>query len=70
MSRRNFTSTKKSPGFKMLECKRGCGNKSKVSEECTAVTCWRCVQSDLSGMPNRVTEYMNDDEFRNHVNNN
>lgn len=67
--KRNFTSTGKSQGFKILECKRGCGNTSKVSEECEAVTCWKCVLKDLSGMPNRVDDYMSDDEFKEYVNN-
>jgi len=67
MARKSSTSYKPA-GYKMLACKKGCGNESRVPDECDKVTCWRCVQNELRGIRSSSNEAMNDEEFNKYVN--
>jgi hypothetical protein len=55
-------------GLKALECRKSCGNTSIVSEEATAVTCWRCVQKELNGIKDSTYKPMSEEDFKEYVN--
>jgi hypothetical protein len=50
--------------MKVLPCKYECGEKVSVGEEVARVTCWKCVNKMMTGIPVGYNEGISDEEFK------
>jgi hypothetical protein len=50
--------------MQMLACKYNCGEKVKVGPDVERVTCWKCVNKMMAGIPVGYNEGISDEEFK------